>query len=308
MTEKWKNKRVGVLMGGKTKERDISLKTGRALLRALKSKDYNVVEIDVGEDLIQRLQNIDVAVIALHGKWGEDGCIQGLLEIEQIPYTGTGVLGSSVCMNKMMASFVARSIGVSTPEEAFFSAEKESVDLFLERISIEPPLIVKPSREGSSINITIIRDKAELGNAIDTAAKSDGQIVVQKYIKGREITVGVLNGVILPLLEIAPTNKFYDFEAKYTKGKSEYIIPARISEDCAVRIVDQCSRLAKLLELKGAARIDYIVTDDNHEYFLEINTIPGMTELSLVPMAANNIGIDFPELAERILNGAGLQG
>jgi len=309
MKNKWKDKKIGVLMGGITKERDISLRTGTAISSSLKRRGYNVEDIDVGLDVIDKLktEKIDVAFIALHGKFGEDGCIQGLLEIMRIPYTGSGVVGSSVGMDKIIADTVAKQIGIKLPEERFFDMNKGIPEHFVKELDISYPVVVKPSREGSTINISIVDDATKLLDAIRLASKSDNKIIVQQYIKGKELTVGLINGRALPVLEIVPKSGFYDYNSKYTKGMTEYIVPARISEKCAEKLQQNSAKMFTALDCSGAARCDFILKDDDDAYFLEINTIPGMTELSLVPKAAAHIGISFDDLVEDILSTAALK-
>lgn len=310
MQNSFKNKRIAVLMGGKTKEREISLKTGRAISNALRGLGYNIIDLDVGDGIVDDLRSnaIDIAVVALHGKWGEDGCVQGMLEMMKIPYTGTSLLGSSICMDKEVASFVASSLGVPIPRQIMFQKKKNDIDDFIKKCDLKNKLVVKPSCDGSSINVEIVSTKEQLKSAIEKVLQSDDRAIVQDYVVGKEVTAGIIDDTVLPLLEIAPTNDFYDYEAKYTKGKSRYIVPARISENCSKRIVSHCEKLISFLGLKGTARADFIVSDDDSEYFLEVNTIPGMTELSLVPMAAKHIGIEFAELAEKLLFSANLSG
>lgn len=302
-------KRVAILMGGVTKEREISLRTGAALSSALKRKGYDVVDIDVGADVIQKINQAkpDVALIALHGRYGEDGCIQGMLEIMKIPYTGCGVLGSAIGMDKCVCRLIAKQVGLPIAEGKTFR-KGESIDKFISALGIEFPVIVKPSREGSTINVSIVKGQKDLKPALEAAFESDDKIVVEKYIKGREVTIGVLNGRALTSLEVAPKSGFYDFESKYTKGKTEYLVPARISKDCEKKLQEYSEKIYKELEGAGAARVDFIVTEDESSYFLEINTIPGMTELSLVPKAAAYEGMSFDDLAEELLKGASLRG
>lgn len=311
MTGKWKGKRVAVLMGGISKERDISLRTGGAISAGLARLGYEVVSIDVkgGAELAGRLasEKADVAVIALHGKFGEDGCVQGLLEMIRIPYTGAGVLASSVGMDKVVCKRVARGIGIPCLPEVAFDSERDDADVFAAKFAMDMPVIVKPSREGSTINMTIVKKKGDLAQALKTAADSDNRILVEKYIKGRELTVGLINGEALPVLEIAPKSGFYDYASKYTKGMTEYIVPARISDALAQRLKDYSRRIYAEIDCEGTARVDFIAPSDEEAYFLEINTIPGMTELSLVPKAAAHVGMGFDEVCERLLDGARLK-
>lgn len=309
MKDKWKGKRIGVLMGGVTKEREISLRTGTAISTSLKRMGFDVVDIDVGSDVVDRVraENIDVAVIALHGKFGEDGCIQGMLEMMRIPYTGGGVMGSSVGMDKVICDMVAMQLGIPLPRELFFNVTDESIESVIGRLAIPLPLIVKPSREGSTINMTIVKRTEELPKAIEIAARSDEKIIIQEFIAGKEVTVGIINGRALPPLEIAPKSGFYDYTSKYTKGATEYIVPARISPKIGERIQEWSVSVFDALDCSGTARCDYIIGENDRAYFLEINTIPGMTELSLVPKAAAHIGISFDDLVLDILNAASLK-
>lgn len=309
MAHKWKGKKVAVLMGGITKEREISLRTGNAISQALRRKGYDVVDIDVGADIVNQIgkEKPDVVFVALHGKFGEDGCIQGMLEMMRIPYTGGGVLGSSVGMDKIVCDMVAKYLGIPVPREQCFDAKEMSSGQFLEQLKIPCPLIVKPSREGSTINITIVTKTEDLPRAIESALNSDDKVIVQEYLKGKEVTVGLLNGRALPVLEIAPKSGFYDYKSKYTKGMTEYIVPARIPPACAEKIQGWSVDIFRALDCSGTARCDYIVNEKGEAWFLEINTIPGMTELSLVPKAAAHIGIDFDTLAEEILDAASLK-
>ncbi len=303
-----KNKRVAVLMGGSSREREISLKTGHAVAVALKRRGYNVVEIDAQADLpdVLRREHVSVAFVALHGKWGEDGCVQGLLEWLNIPYTGAGVLGSSVGMDKVVCKRAAKSLGIPVADDVIFTAGQDDPRTFGMTLTIPFPVMVKPSREGSTINATIVKTAAELPAALTRALESDTTVVVERYIKGIEVTVGLLNGKALPLVEIVPKSGFYDFTSKYTKGMTEYIVPARVEATMTRSLCEWSELLAATINAEGFARADYIIAG-NEAIFLEINTIPGMTELSLVPMAARHAGIEFDELCERIVESAALK-
>lgn len=309
MKDNWKGKKIGVLMGGVTKEREISLRTGTAISASLKRMGYDVADIDVGSDVVDRIraEGIDVAFIALHGKFGEDGCVQGLLEMMRIPYTGGGVMGSAVGMDKIICDMVAMQLGIPLPREECFNINDGSPDAIVRWLAIPYPVIVKPSREGSTINMTIVKNQDELPRAIEIAAKSDDKIIVQEFVPGKEVTVGILNGRALPPLEIAPKSGFYDYTSKYTKGATEYILPARISQKISEKIQDWSVAVFNALDCSGTARCDYIVDENDRAFFLEINTIPGMTELSLVPKAAAHIGITFDMLVGEILDTASLK-
>ncbi len=309
MAGAWKGKKVGVLMGGVSKEREISLKTGTALGNALMRRGYDVVLIDIGEDAYHDIAeaHLDVAVVALHGKFGEDGCIQGLLEMMRIPYTGAGVLGSSVGMDKVVCNRVVRQLGIPVPDDFIFTVGQDNPEHFTDSLVIDFPVIVKPSREGSTINVTIVEHPKDLIEAIEVAAQSDTKVLVEHFIKGKEITVGVLNGKALPVLEVAPKSGFYDYASKYTKGKTEYIVPARISEELSSKLSLWSEQIFRAIECSGAARVDFMVDGKENAFFLEINTIPGMTELSLVPKAAQHIGMSFDDVAEAMLESASLK-
>lgn len=311
MAGKWKGKNIVVLMGGVSKEREISLRTGDAIAQGLLRRGYRCSALDVrsGPELVGELARLrpDAVVVALHGKFGEDGCVQGLLEMLRIPYTGGGVLASSVGMDKVVCTRVARQLKIPCPAEIVFDASRDDPQRFAREMTLPLPVIVKPSREGSTINMTIVREQRELLPALAVAAASDVKIVVESYISGREVTVGLVNGRALPCLEIAPKSGFYDYASKYTKGMTEYIVPARIDPETAMRLGAWSELIACEIECEGTARCDFIVAPEGREYFLEINTVPGMTELSLVPKAAAHLGIGFDELCEQLLEGARLK-
>ncbi|OGQ22749.1 MAG: hypothetical protein A3I05_05825 [Deltaproteobacteria bacterium RIFCSPLOWO2_02_FULL_44_10] len=306
-----KKKRIAVLFGGESRERDISLKTGIAIAAALKRREYDVVEIDAQRDVMTRLtqEKIDVAFIALHGKYGEDGCIQGLLEWMRIPYTGAGVCGSAIAMNKVLCKRLATSFGVPVARDEVYVAGNE-ITSFIERLTLPYPVIVKPSREGSTIHVTIVHEAHLLGEALERALLSDDTVLVEEYVRGREVTVGLLRGKSLPIVEIVPKSGFYDFESKYTKGKTDYIVPANISAKLSEHLGKLSEKLFAAIDTidgSGFARADYMIGDNERIVFLEINTIPGMTETSLVPKAAASAGISFDELCEQILKTASLK-
>ena len=311
MSGKWKGKKVAVLLGGISKEREISIRTGTAISQALRRAGCDVVEVDVGEGaaLVSKLAELkpDAAVVALHGKFGEDGCVQGLLEMVRVPYTGGGVMASAVGMDKVLCKSVARQIGLPCLPEALFDSDRDDPRAFSAAYDLGFPAIVKPSREGSTINMNIVEDRDGLVSALDQASDSDNRILVEPYVKGIEVTVGIINGEALPTLEIAPKSGFYDYKSKYTKGMTEYIVPARIPERLSSELMRDSERLYRVIECEGTARADFIVSGDDEAWFLEINTVPGMTELSLVPKAAAFVGISFDELCLRLLDGARLK-
>ncbi len=295
-----KKKRIGVLMGGLSSEREISLKSGEAVFQSLVRSGYEVSSIDVDRHVANRLGSgaIDVAFIALHGRWGEDGTIQGLLEVLAIPYTGSGVLGSSVAMDKAVMKSLLRSIDVPTPDYIVCRAHDEA--------HFALPFVAKPAREGSTIGISIVTAEEQKGEALSTALRYDSKILLEKYIKGREITVGVVNGTALPIVEVKPSGGFYDYHAKYTKGMTEYLVPAKLDAQVEARAVDCALRIWESWELAGCVRVDMLL-DGDVPMVIDVNTSPGMTESSLVPKAWARMNRSFDELVEEILMNAGLK-
>ncbi|HCU25735.1 MAG TPA: D-alanine--D-alanine ligase [Deltaproteobacteria bacterium] len=302
----YKDKIVGVLMGGLSKEREISLRSGNAILDALLFKGYDAVPIDVGPDIADVLKKkaIEVAFLALHGRYGEDGCVQGLLEILSIPYTGSSVMTSALAMDKYLTKDIASAAGLATPESLFFDAFHEDIDTFLGHFCLEFPLIVKPSREGSTIGIARAENGHQLREAVLAAARFDSRVLVEKFITGREVTVPVLNQEPLPLLEVVPKSGFYDYASKYTPGATEYLCPARLPEEQTRQVQEAARRIYLRMGCEGVARADFIIGADQVPYFLEINTLPGMTATSLVPKSAAAAGIVFADLVEKVLNSA----
>lgn len=299
----FKDKIVGVLMGGLSKEREVSLRSGGAVLDALLLRGYDAVPIDVGADVSEQLKKkeIEVAFLALHGRYGEDGCIQGLLEIAGIPYTGSSVLASALAMDKHLTKDIARQEGLPTPDSLFFDAFHEDLDAFLSKFCLSFPLIVKPSREGSTIGIAKVENARELKSAVHEAAQLDSRVLVEKFVQGREVTVPVLNQEPLPVLEVVPKSGFYDYASKYTAGATTYICPAEIGEAATKLVQDYAKRIYRRIGCEGVARADFIIGEDQVPYFLEINTLPGMTATSLVPKSAAATGMSFENLVEKIL-------
>ncbi len=295
-----KDKKIAVLMGGKSSEREISLKSGDAVLKSLLRNGYKVVGFDVKSDIAERLKKakIDAAFVALHGKWGEDGTVQGLLEMIGIPYTGSGVLGSSISLYKAMMKLLLNSLKIPTPEYALYEKGKS--------LKFPVPFVVKPANEGSTIGISIVRKKGEAPPATENALKYDKKVLLERYIEGSEITVGIVNGEVLPVVQVKPLKGFYDFESKYTKGKTEYIVPARITKSEEKKAQKIALETYKAFELSGCARIDMIV-DSGVPQVIDINTSPGMTETSLVPKAWAHLDRTFDELVEEIVKGACLK-
>ena len=296
--------RIAVLKGGMSAERAVSLKSGKAVAGALRERGWDVVEIDVQPDLPARLIEAapDVAWLALHGPFGEDGCVQGLLEIMRIPYTGSDVRGSAVAMDKIATKRMLRDTEVRLPSDAVWELGEpmpEGLDL---------PLIAKTPRGGSTIGIQRVTDSSELESALLSLSEMDAVVLLEQLIEGCEVTVAVLDGHALPVVEIRPLQRegFFDFEAKYTEGCTEYIVPAPISEAAAQDARSQAVAAYTRLGLAGIARADFIVDAEDRAWFLEVNTIPGMTATSLSPMAAGEAGTSFGELVEHIARSATL--
>lgn len=296
------------MMGGLSREREISLKTGKAILKALTGKGYTVAPVDVGNDIAERLikEKIECAFLALHGRFGEDGTIQGMLELMRIPYTGSGVLASALAMHKVMSKKFFHCEKIPTPRYEVFQREEIKKEP-PKRISLPLPVVVKPAREGSTIGVSIVRKDEELGPALTKAGEYDEEILVEEFMKGREITVGILENIPLPVIEIAPKSGFYDYHSKYTKGETQYILPARIPREKYLYAQEMSVKAFQTLGCTGVARVDLMTDENENPYVIDVNTMPGMTETSLLPMAARYAGIPFEDLAERILLGASIK-
>ncbi|RJS25710.1 D-alanine--D-alanine ligase [Corallococcus sp. H22C18031201] len=304
-----KTKRVAVLQGGLSAEREVSLRTGAAVSGALKGLGYDVVDIDVGKDLPARLlaEKVDVAWLAVHGRYGEDGCLQGLLESMFIPYTGSGVMASAVGMDKVYAKeiFVAR--GIPTPPYRAFQTAEAALAA-VDALPFGFPVVVKPSREGSSVGVHICKTREAYVAAVEDAAKYAGTLLVEQFIKGREVQGAVLDNEALGVIEVRAAREFYDYEAKYKAGSgTQYLFPAPLEPAQYERVNAVCLAAHQSLGCAGASRSDVIVTESGDVFLLEINTLPGMTASSLLPKIAAGRGIDFPALCERLLLGASLK-
>lgn len=307
MTSQREPGRVAVLLGGLSSERPISFKSGRAVAEALRSRGFDVVELDATRDIDLQLrqERVDTVFPVLHGKWGEDGCVQGLLEYLGLPYAGPSVFAAALTMDKHTTLRLLEGSGVPIPAGVTWS-RSQGLD-GLEDLGIEPPLIVKPVREGSSFGVTRVMDLADLPAAVEEGLKLDERVLIEECLDGPELTVSILEGQALPVVEIAPVEGWFDFEAKYTKGQTEYFVPARISDELA-RICQEISvKAAHLTGCADSCRVDIMAGGERGPRVLEVNTIPGMTETSLFPMAAAAQGIDFAELCERLLRLARLR-
>ncbi len=301
------NERVLVLDGGLSTEREVSKNSGSSIAKALRKSDFIVEEFDFQgklEKIIDRF-NPDVAFIALHGKYGEDGTVQGMLELLGIPYTGSGVAASAVCMDKLITKRLFNSIGVQTPE--YFSLRKGEIVSFSdtkERLKSDR-VVIKPVDQGSTIGITIVKTSDEYMHGIKKAFSLSDRVIVETFIPGIEITVSVIGNSdsirVLPIIEIVPENDFYDYESKYTPGMSHHIIPARISKKSYEMAEKLSEFIYKEFNVRDFGRIDFIVDKDGTVYALEVNTIPGFTKTSLLPDAARAAGISFEDLVASIV-------
>ena len=297
--------RVGVLMGGVSSEREVSLATGKGVLAALEQLGHDAVALDwTSDQSVARLvedARVDTVWIALHGTWGEDGCVQGLLECLRVPYTGSGVLPSALAMDKLASKHVFGEYGIATPEHAVYSGDDDG-----------PwrdwgwPLVVKPSRDGSSVGVSLVQDVSGMQAAVDTARGCRGQVLVERYIPGLEIHVAVLDGKVLGTVEVRTPAQFYDYEAKYKRDDTEYLVPAPVADDVAARCHDIAEESYAAFGCTGHARVDVRVDAGGKPWVLEVNTLPGMTSRSLVPKIARHAGIEYADLVERILRSAGL--
>lgn len=293
------NKRIGVLAGGISAEREVSMKSGNAIYRALLDLGYNTVFIDAGDNLCEKLKDkkVELVFIGLHGGHGENGSVQGLLEVLGLPYTGSGVLASALAMDKEASkmAFLYHNI----PVAPFRVMTKEEKDLSL--VDFPLPWVVKPVAEGSSIGVSIVRDEQEIAGALEVAFSYDRKILIEKYIKGKEIQIGVLGQRVLGGVEVRPSAEFYSYEAKYTPGLTEYILPPEVDAAAYDTLKAMALKAHNALGCKGATRVDFILDESGVPYILEVNTIPGMTETSLLPKIAGLSGIGFPALVEEML-------
>lgn len=300
-------RKVSVIMGGTSSERQVSLASGEAVLEALTEQgvDARAIVLGPGDDALSMLAgaDMDAAFLALHGKLGEDGCVQGLLELLGIPYTGSNVLSSALAMDKLKSKELFRLHNVPTPPYYVYD---QNTSGSIEEVhgSFGFPVIVKPRREGSSIGVSRATNLAELHDAIEMALAFDSSVLVERFVQAREVAVGILDGRVLGAIEIAPKSGIYDFAAKYTPGMTDYYMPARLPAARYKNVLNLAERAAEALDTSGAVRVDLLVTEGQNEYVLEVNTLPGMTPTSLLPKIAGAAGYSFDELCMAILSGA----
>jgi D-alanine-D-alanine ligase len=323
--------KVVVLMGGRSSEREISLRTGRGIAQSLRNLGHAVTALDTatgralppGDEeggappagevrklpaTVQAaavaesasLHEAEVVFVALHGGEGEDGTIQALLDLAGRPYTGSGVMASAIAMNKAMSKRLFEHEGIPTPKWRLLSGGGPLPTIDLAALG-GLPLVVKPNAEGSTVGLTIVTDERELPAAIELAARYGTDVLLEQFIPGRELTVAVMGDEALPIVEIRPRSGFYDYESKYTAGKSEYFCPADLPGPLAARVRDLGLRASRCLDCSGVSRVDFRLSPENEPYCLEVNTIPGMTPTSLVPMAARARGLSYDQLVQRML-------
>lgn len=302
--------KVLVLMGGTSAEREVSLQSGRAVYHALKQAGYEAIELDFTGDNLGEINKInpDVVFIALHGKQGEDGTVQGHLELLGIPYTGSGVATSAVCMDKILTKKLLDYDGIPTADFLIVSRSQYELDPtnieseIAQQLGI--PVVIKPATQGSSIGTVIVRNTADIREAFQQAFVYDHDVLVEEFIDGTEITIAIIgneNVQVLPIIEITSENEFYDYESKYTQGMCHHIIPARIAEEITAQANLIARKAYQAMGCRGFARVDIMIDQQDNPYVLEINTIPGMTEMSLVPDAARAAGIEFVQLVDKII-------
>lgn len=300
--ERFKGKTIGVLMGGLSSEREISFKSGKAVVEAFQQKGLNVLAIDVDHQVATTLatNKIDVAFLALHGTYGEDGAIQGLLEYSKIPYTGSGVLGSAMAFNKVISKKLFKQHAIPTADfQVFYKSRGQKIER-----TLELPVVVKPSDQGSSIGVTIVRREDQWEKALEHAFAYSDEVVVEKFIEGKLLAIGMNGEQPLPIVHVIPKSGFYDYEAKYTAGKTEYICPAELDAATVKRCRETAVKVYRLLKGRGIARVDVILDSTGTPYVLEMNTIPGLTPTSLLPMAAKQAGMEFDDLVLEMLKKA----
>ncbi|RME15403.1 MAG: D-alanine--D-alanine ligase [Bdellovibrio sp.] len=297
--------KIALIQGGMGAERDVSYATAASFEKALKAlgKNYEVLEAD--KTLPSRLASLkpSVALLAVHGKYAEDGTVQGICEFLKIPYTGSGVLASALCMEKTLTKEYLSFHHVKMPKHQSFDPKRADK---IEKVHLEFPLVVKPSREGSSIGIQIAQTQEELESALREAVQYDHYILIEEFIAGKEVTVPLLRGKAMTPIEIRPQKGFYDYTNKYTSGHTEYILPPELSKATINHLKQEAERIYALCRLRGYGRVDFRVDEKDQTYFLEVNTLPGCTPTSLLPKAAQHDGIHFEQLIEILLEEAGL--
>ena len=302
MTTQWRDKRVGVLFGGLSAERDISHLSGTAICKILRERGYAVtpIEVDAGGTWMSQVRATDVVFIALHGKLGEDGTVQGVLELLGVPYTGSGVLASALAMNKPMAKRIWQVCGLPTPVWQVIEKTHPAA------MTLPYPVVVKPSTEGSSVGVSIVRSAETLAAALTESWRFDPQALVETYIPGKEVTVGILGEQALGAMEVIAKGEFHSYDVKYTAGREEFILPAPLSPTVYARVMQVALAAHQALGCHGYSRVDTRVTEQGEVFLLEVNSLPGFTGLSYLPRIAEHAGVNYGDLVEAILQRATL--
>jgi len=290
--------KVAVMFGGTSAEREVSLNSGSRVLAALQGQGIDAHAFDPASQPLDALKGYDRAFIALHGRHGEDGTIQGALEVMHIPYTGSGVLASALAMDKFRTKLMWQAAGLAIPEYALLTADSDFAAIEEE---LGLPLFVKPAHEGSSIGITKVKERGTLKAAYEAAAKLDPLVIAEKGVLGGEYTVGIIGDEAMPIIKIEPATEWYDYEAKYNRDDTKYLCPCGLPEAKEMEIRKGALEAFRVLGGRGWGRVDFLMDEDGKHYFLEVNTAPGMTDHSLVPMAARVNGMDYPTLVRRVL-------
>ncbi|MDY6916150.1 MAG: D-alanine--D-alanine ligase [Candidatus Cloacimonadota bacterium] len=299
-----RNKKIVILAGGNSEEREVSLESSRQIAKTLKKYQIHMIDPSSFNSyllMVEKIKSIDPLIVfnGLHGAEGEDGRIQALLELENIQFSGSRFRASAICMDKIISRLLAKCIGIIVPPNiVLHNKKKADLDKIISKISL--PLVVKPNDSGSSVGITIVQNKSELNSSIEKAFAYSEKVICEKYITGRELTVTILDNKALPVVEIKPKTGWYDFTNKYTHGKTIYEVPAKLTSQEKEKIQRQSLKIFRKIGCKSYGRVDFRY-DGNNFYFLEVNTLPGMTELSLTPMAAAEAGLDFESLLEKII-------
>jgi len=314
MSHPFSGKRVAVVMGGLSAEREVSLNTGAGVLAALLERGWDAVAIDWAEggSLAQLVESSGAHVVwnALHGTWGEDGAVQGLCACLRIPCTGSGILASALAMDKVMSKRIFESNGLPTPRWQLLAHEgppggpDDGSDALSALAAWPLPCVVKPANEGSSVGVSVVEQPGELASAVVGARRFHGPVIVEDYIAGTEVFVGILNGRVLGSVEVRPTTKFYDYEAKYKRTDTKYLIPPELPKAVTARVEEIALAAYTALGCSGHARPDLRITTAGEPFVLEVNTLPGMTKTSLLPKIAKSIGMDYATLCEEILASA----
>lgn len=299
--------KIAVLYGGVSKEREVSISSSKGIISALEKNGHEVTSIDFHPEKLEEVLQlqVDLVFIGLHGKHGEDGALQGLLDILDIPYVGSGVLASSLAMDKNKAKELFQQAGIPVAKgERYRITDQTDIQLLADEITAQfsVPFVIKPNREGSTLGLTIVQETSQVPKALEMAIQSDEYVLVEQFIDGKELTVPVMGKwqeeEALPIIEIIPKNELYDYESKYALGGSEHIIPARLDESTTKRIQDFAVKSHQVLGCEVYSRADFLLTEDGTPYLLEVNTLPGMTSTSLFPDSAKQAGISYEEMIE----------